>query len=339
MISTDHENAHFPLQLKQRCTPLTNGFGKPVRHVSGFSRISVILSLLVCTIILGACTNSKLIIGPLYNRLDDQIRGEFHKLGDFNSTQVDAFEQRLGSFHVWHRQSEMPKYAELLRRIRAGVLDRESLNKAEVTNWINVSEGYTQAIRMCHPANYSFSIMQSLTDEQIDFIEKRFASERRKNFNRYQSKTKDERRETRVENVVKWASRIGFDFTKTQRELLDETFAKQVSLRNQYYKLVHVWNKELFTLARNQASTTYEKDMATQVAKLWTLVEKQHPEQWGANRQLWRDFAFEFVETLNYDQRVWADTWLGKMAKTIDGISQDTPSFQFSNDPKLGCTL
>ncbi len=295
-------------------------------------------SLLLLLMVLG-CTNSKVVIGPLYNRLDDQMRGEFHKLAKWNETQIDQFELAVGTFHVWHRQEELPKYAALLNSIQASIRERNATMADDVNSWLDTAELYSRNVRVCHPVNFSYDLMQTLTDEQVNFIERRFANERKKNFARYLKYTPEERRERRVKNVLKWAGRIGLDFNKTQKQMLTQAMARQVSLRRQYYALVDVWAKELFVIARNQQAPDYQQKMRTQVNKLWSLLEDAHNEEWQANRVNWREFGFEFVKSLNYDQRIHASNWLKKMSKTINSIAKDNPSFKVGKDPKIGCMV
>lgn len=300
--------------------------------------VKVILSA-VLLILISGCTNSKIVIGPLYNRLDDQMRGEFHKLAKWNESQIEHFELRVGTFHVWHRQEELPKYAALLNDIQSTIRVRDKTTRSDVNNWIDRAELFSQSARQCHPVNFSFDLMRTLTDAQVNFIERRFASERKKNFSKYSADTPEQRRAKRVENVVKWAGRIGFDFNNTQKRMLDETMAKQISLRRQYYKLVDKWAEDLFIIARRQQAPDYEQRMQTQVNKLWTLLEKAHNEEWQANRKLWRGFGYDFIRSLSFDQRVQASNWIDKMGDTIKGISRDKPSFKVQNNASHGCRV
>lgn len=302
------------------------------------TRIRLAFASLLFLMLVG-CTNSKIVIGPIYNRLDDQMRGEFHKLAKWNEDQIAHFESRVGTFHVWHRQHELPKYAALLNTIQASIRERGTTSAEDVRSWIDSAETFSQNARVCHPVNFSFDLMRTLTDEQVNFIEKRFARERRKNFSKYLDDTPSERREKRVDNVVKWASRIGFDFNNTQKRMLTKTMTQQISMRRQYYALVDVWARDLFIIARKQEATDYEARMNAQINKLWTLLEKAHNKEWQENRELWRGFGIDFVKSLSHDQRIQASNWLKKMSSTINGISKDKPSFNSINDAKLGCMV
>ncbi len=303
---------------------------------SGNYRTWLILAVLA---IVAGCSNSKLLLSPLYNRLDDQIRKEFHKLGDFNDDQVAAFEQRLGTFHVWHRQSELPKYASLMRDIGQSIAKRDTTNKETIDRWFETAEQHSRTVRKCHPINFSYDLVKTLTDKQVNFIQRRFARERRRNQERYYSRTPEERVERRHANVIKWAGRLNFEFTEKQKLMLKQTLQKQVSLRKEYYKLSSRWNRKLFAMARNQTSPTYNADMHKHVQSLWTLLEDGYTSEWDSNRRLWKTFALQFEQSLTADQRKQASIWVTQLAETLDAISKNEPSFKVGTDPSIGCLV
>ena len=296
-----------------------------------------LLSLVLILLVQG-CTNSKLIISPLYNRLDDMMRDEFEKLGDFNDEQTASFEATLGTYHVWHRQNELPQYADLMRSVISSISDANT-TQSDIQSWMDTAEQHTKAARTCHPVNYSHDLAQSMTDEQLNFIEARFKKQQDKNLARYNSRTPEERVERRLRNTIKWAGRIGLQFTPTQRAMLLSTFKRQTSLRKQYYALSAQWNQQYFTLARNQENPNYAVDLQAHLDSLWSLLESNHPEEWQENRDLWKATGLRFVTSMTDDQRVTFGKWMNKMASTLDSISKNEPSFNVGDDPSIGCLV
>lgn len=299
----------------------------------------LVLLLLPLLLLLNACTNSKLIIGPLYNQLDNQMRKEFNKLGDFSKDQKQAFEATVGTFHVWHRQSEMPHYAALMNEVATSITTAGNTQASDVKTWMESAEAFSRSARECHPVNFSFDLMKSLTDDQITFIEERFKRERTKNRKKYESRTRKQRVERRLNNIGKWASRIDLDISANQRSLLRQTLVKQVSLRKEYYELSDEWNQQMFALARNQEASNYDEAMTVHLAKLWSLLETAHPEQWRKNRELWQGTALKFIQSLSSEQRNNVAPWINKMGATVLAISKDKPSFKVGNDTSVGCLL
>lgn len=303
------------------------------------SRLLKFLALTLTVILLTGCTNSKLIIGPLYNRLDDQMRNEFNKLGNFNETQNSAFEQAVGTFHVWHRQEEMPKYADLFQEVADSISISGATDRKDIKRWAGDAEDYSRNVRECHPVNYLFDLIRSLDDQQINSIEKRFDSERRKNRERYGKQTREERIERRLKNIVKWAGRIGLDFSTAQRKIIKDGLTRQVSLRKEYYSLSNEWNSRLFVLARNQGSPAYDEALSNHIAQLWTLLEDSHPREWESIRALWRNTIYTLIGTFSKEQRDSTSRWLSKMGRTVRAIANDTPSFRMGSDPTVGCLV
>jgi len=293
-----------------------------------------VVTLLACLLV-SSCSTSKFFLGPLYNRLDDQMRDEFNKLGKFNQEQKSEFEKRLLNYHTWHRRQELPRYAELLDAIKYSVSAPRRTTAADVQRWFDVSETFSVNARQCHPVNYSYELMQTLTDEQVNFIERRFKSEQSKNRKRYDSRTREERVERRFNFVTKWAGRFGLDFTPEQKVLLKNTMTEQVSMRKQYWRLSAAWNREFFNIGRDQTASDFDARMDEHLAELWSLLETNYPDQWQENRDLWKGFALEFVNSMTTSQREWARSWLGGVADTLRDMSDDR--VRGTIDSSVGC--
>lgn len=295
-------------------------------------------SLLALVLLVCGCTNSKLIIGPLYNQLDDQIRKEFNKLARFNEQQKTAFEASLSAYHVWHRQSELPQYAALLKTI-ASSIRQQGTTQSSVANWIHQIEEHSMAARRCHPVNFSINLIKSLNDSQLDYIEARFRREQTKNRERYDSDTAEERVQRRLKKMQKWAGRLDLKFTQEQRSIVGSALRRQISLRTQYYDLTAKWNRDFFNLARNQSMPNYKQLMHSHFDRLWTLLESSHPQQWSANRELWQKTAFEFEQSLTDNQRIKFSRWISRLADTLISISRDEPDVKAGDDPSVGCLV
>ena len=304
--------------------------------ISSPARLAV---LALGALMLVGCTNSKLVIGPLYNRLDDQMRSSFHELSDFNPAQVVAFEASVGTFHVWHRQAELPKYAALLNTIQASIAIAGQTSADDIRQWIATSESFTQAVRQCHPINYSFDLIRSMRDVQIDRIEERSKKTRIEHRKLYEENTPEQRVQRRFTSITKWASRIGFQFNATQKQMLRQTLTQQISLRRQYFALSDTWKEEFFDLARQQKAGDFDAQMAAHLNTLWHLLETAHPQQWRANRELWQTFAIRLVNSLTTEQRRTSSAWLAKMSRTLQAISKDKPSFNVGTDSSIGCLV
>ena len=92
------------------------------------------LLVFICMFVLG-CTNSRLILRPLYNKLDDQFESQMLRYGSFSEEQTAAISDLVDHFHVWHRQTQLPAYELLLKDVAERLASTDELSLEEVTNW------------------------------------------------------------------------------------------------------------------------------------------------------------------------------------------------------------
>jgi len=271
-------------------------------------RIQTFAISLLClfALLIGGCLNNKLVLTVVYNRADNQIRNEFNKLGKFENWQKSAFEKRLQTYHYWHRREELPTYAKLLKQIRSKVQVQGATTADDVP-------------------------------EQINFIERRFAREQRKNRARHHSQTRDQRMQKRLNEITKWSYRFGFVFTPEQRRMTLRTMYNTISVHDEYYRLTGVWNKRLFSMMRNKQSPSYDEDMKAHIARAYHLIEDNHKNLYETNRRIWRSFLLEFENSLSKEQRSWMKFNLGKLSSNLDKIARDDVSFKPHDDTDLGC--
>ena len=176
------------------------------------SRTSRIFAIIALILLVQACTNSPLIISPLYNRLDNRMLDGFNELADFDDEQTAAFKARLGTYHVWHRQSELPAYAALFKSIAQSISSTDT-SQQDIQQWLDTAEQHTKLIRECHPINFSYELMQSLTDDQLESIEDSFEEEQQEDRERQAKRDPEEHNNRRLRNIAKWANRIDMEIT------------------------------------------------------------------------------------------------------------------------------
>ena len=301
------------------------------------TRTAMISLLCLLVLVISGCLNNKLVLTVVYNRVDNQIRKEFNKLGKFQNWQKKAFEKRLQTYHYWHRREELPVYAKLLQQVSDKVQVQDATTETDVAKWFAQLEESADRLQSCYPAHFSVDLIKSLHPEQIDFIEARFAREQRKNRHRHESQTREQRMQTRLKKLTKWSNRLGFKFSAEQRQMILRTMYNTVSVHDEYYRLTRPWNKQLFSLIRNKKSPSYEHDVKEHMGRVYHLIEKHHPDLYETNRRIWQAFMLEFETSLSQEQRVWMKTNLDKLSRNLDRIAVENVSFKPHTDAELGC--
>lgn len=294
---------------------------------------------LATALLLAACTNSKMVIGPLYNRMDDRLRDRMLEMADFTEAQRSAFDQRLGTFHVWHRQQELPRYAALMDDIARGAAEPDTLTPAIIEAWFARAEHAMDRYAECHPVHFSIPVARSFSDTQIDTIASHLQQQRAEHQARRAARTPEQRLDMRVANARKWASRIGIQLSQAQLATLSEVFRRQNSLGEQYSGLRESWRNTLFEILRARNDVDFPERLAAHLTAYRTLLDKAEPGAMAFNRALWRDYALALLQSLSPEQRRAGIDWLGGMADTLRAVSRDQPSFRVAGDPALGCQV
>lgn len=304
-----------------------------------FSYPFILKCLLVISFltVLGGCTNSKIVLSTVYNRLDNQIRNEFNKLGKFEDWQKNAFEHRLQTFHYWHRRQELPRYSVLLKQMANVIKTPGKITLADANAWSVNLENFAESVQKCYPAHFAADLMYTLKPDQIKYIERRFARERYKNKTKYAVKTRDQRMQARLKEIEKYSSLAGFNFTKAQKAMILAAMHETKSLHSEYYALTDRWNTKLFSAIRQKRRADYEKNLKNHLGTLFDLVEKNYPQKLEYNREVWRQFTVEFVDSLSGEQRAWLSSYLRTLGKNLQSISRSNVKFKAHENPAKGC--
>jgi len=139
---------------------------------------------------LAACTNSKFLVGYFYDRIDNKFLTAANEWLAPNPQQSAELRALTGTFHTWHRRTQMPEYAQTIRNITASIAEEGNTDPADVDLWIQSVRGHLDAIRQCDPGIYAIPAARTLTPEQVDRAERKWMEEREENEERFGSRTR-----------------------------------------------------------------------------------------------------------------------------------------------------
>ena len=303
--------------------------------IASFQRISLLVALLL----IAGCTNSKLIVSPLYNRLDNTLRSQFTELASFDDAQQDTADRLIGTFHVWHRQSELPAYAELMDAVQMAIRQPESVTQDTLSDWFSDAEALGNRIRSCHPINFAAPLIRTMSDKQVADMQDSILEERAEDRQEYAERPPAERRERRLDRFDTWASRIGVNLNAEQTAMLRAALERQISMRQEYFRSSDVWINSLFRLLGERNAADFDSRFADQLQGLGQWLQRDYPDKWEKNRALWRGVMRELVNSLTPQQSRSAADWIAGMAGTLRSVAADEPSFQVSGREEDGCQV
>lgn len=134
-----------------------------------------------------------------YNNADVFLRWQLGRYLDIHGAQSEELDTRVDAFVAWHRANALPEYAKLAtdaaKRFERG-LSQEDL----VWGYDSVQAQLREAVRA--GAGHIADLLDRLTPEQIEHLERRFAEDNRKFARENLKGSEEERRRRRAKRNI-----------------------------------------------------------------------------------------------------------------------------------------
>jgi len=184
-----------------------------------YHRVSRTLALciLAAVVLSAGCSSVRLV----YGHLDWWMERNINKYLDLGGAQEDLLEQRIDEFHLWHRQTQLPRYAEFFEQLADQVSDQpdpEQLTQRLTRIEQQVDEFWHYSVVML--TDLTLPIVVTLSDEQIDRLQENIEKEREKSLKKW-DKTERKREKEFRKQTERWLG----DLTDEQQAIIDRHVA------------------------------------------------------------------------------------------------------------------
>ncbi|MEM6985350.1 MAG: DUF6279 family lipoprotein [Pseudomonadota bacterium] len=280
---------------------------------------------LVLTLV--GCTNSKLLLSPLYNSLDNRIEKRVRAVVTLTREQNASVKTISDDFHLWHRWYELPRYAKLLADISKHLADN-SATQETVDGWFESATEARNRLFLCSPTAESAEVMASLTDTQVDQINEELQS-----LDDDDDAFDDDDRGTEPHlRVRRYLSLMGFRMQPDQLDRLKAMFEATRAVRSEgpdWRTVRDEWNQRFVSLLEARNAPDFERQLHTYL--------EQRNDAFGSLRRervraMWREYTYKEIQLLSDSQRRHASRWLGKLSRTLSSMSRD---YRQRNESKL----
>lgn len=193
----------------------------PARLASNCAfRILCTTALLSILLLLGSCSS----IQFAYGQLDRWLRWQLDDYVDLNREQEDQLQTALDSFLAWHRQTQLPRYADSMEQL-AGQVDSGNLEAVRLEAVEDTARGYwetasTQFYDLLIP------LAGTLDRQQIDELEENL-------------------REKRAESLEKWRESPEKVQRRRQKQIRKHSERWLGSLSDEQERLIAAWVAEV----------------------------------------------------------------------------------------------
>lgn len=241
-----------------------------IRETTGLIRSNMahamrLLVAVFCLLALTSCSS----IQFAYNQLDTWLRWQLDDYVDLNSGQKSQLSTSLESFHRWHRQTQLPRYAEFLDELalEASNGDLEELSLPAIEEDVNQfwDTSSNQLFQQLLP------LTAELTPTQIDELEQALFEKRMESMEKWQ-RSPEKVRERRNKRIRK-QSRRWLGSVNDRQEQLIAAFVDQVAynplLRDQQRQ---IWQARFVSLLREKPPGYQDQllDLMHNPEQLWS---------------------------------------------------------------------
>ena len=280
-----------------------------------------ILVISASALTLGACTSS-LVLGTAYNEAAKRTADRVKSFADFDSEQRQEIDQSFQSFLQWHRVSELPAYSAILNNVATTLQSDQSISEIQIDQWFDTIEQRGQRARECSPLGGASGFLTEMAGWQIQQLGNKLRTNRSEQYERFSKTSAEDRRKRRREWMISWSSRAGIKMNDTQKLLLDNTLAQQTSMGERRFKLWTDWTEQFISLLNDRESEQFPGLVQSHIDSLWNLTERNYPQEWNQNRELWQGFAHEFLNGLSVDQKNALVNNIVSISKTVTTLSK-----------------
>lgn len=262
------------------------------------------LKIVFLSLLLSGCGtqfvyNNITLISPWY--VDDYV--------DLNRDQMKRFKAHLRELQAWHRDSELPRYREVLVNIQGQLANPELESQALLAQLYRMSDAWDVIVQQATPAVVELS--QSLTDAQRTQL---FEAMERRNQERLEQGDSDKQpRQAWIERIEKWMGRL----SDTQQHLVAE-YADSVPNMDELTVAAHRnFQARLFELMEQSLMADYGARMGVLLAGAMDSDEGRLLEQ--ARQQQLQERVELFVELWRRAD----DSQRRKVLKKLAGYQKD----------------
>ena len=278
-------------------------------------RLARVAAFLALMVLLPGCT----LIRVTYNNAEPLVRYTAHDYFDLDEGQTGQFRKRLQQFHDWHRSTELPLYAGLLRAaVQRGA---HAVSREDVT-WAAQAVRERYAALITKAIGDAAPILATLTPAQIAELEKRLAKANAKYAKEYLTDDAEARHRAQFKRTLgrfsDWTGGLS-DQQEARIERFVKAHAKTTAMR---FDNRARWQSEAVSLIRRHRSPGA---LAPPLTDLFTRPAAHRTPELNAALARWEadlvDLIVDLDRTLSAEQRAYAVRRIERFAEDFEVLS------------------
>lgn len=209
-------------------------------------RLRLTVTAVLASVLLSAC-----VVRVAYNQLDWLALWFVEDYFDLNASQERQAKEMIGRTIDWHRETQLPRYASLLRTTLGG-LEAPVDPRFLADRYGEVVVLWDTLLRQVAP---DFArLLQLLTDEQVDELFENLADENKDLTEEYSGTSRGERQARRDKAIFKAFRRFTGRLSSGQEQLVRTHTARMHDVSAEWLERREAWQKEFRLLMAGRNS-------------------------------------------------------------------------------------
>jgi hypothetical protein len=272
------------------------------------------LVIILCTLLTG-CSATRL----LYNQLDWGIVWYLNGFFSLDGEQKDALRESVERNLQWHRDTQLPQYAELARALEQDITGPVTVDLLEARN-DEIIAFWDAFVLHTVPDVAAFFLL--LNQEQLDEFLANLEEENSELWDEYAGETPEERIERRDRSAIKGIRRIVGPLDEEQKVLIRSHLSKMNDVADEWMVGRRLWQEAFVKLIKTRP---VEPEFSERLVDLMLDPNQFDSSEYRAkveeNFQITLQMLAELINDMNDQQRARLSGRLRQFAADFDWLS------------------
>jgi hypothetical protein len=259
----------------------------------------------------------------LYGQLDNFLSKQLIGYAEFTASEKDLIRLEVGNTVRWHRQTELPKYADTINEFQKRFLAEQSLPNQTDMDWL-IDEVNAIGIRFDKksPLPALMPMLAQLTDLQVEQIAQTIDEEFVESQKEWQQEANQDPAEISEKSLRKFFKRLGLSINQAQRAALTESLRRRLLSRDITQQIWREWADQALNILNSRAQTGFAERFADHYFARLDLIEIKQSEKWVHDQTLFKHMFLGLFTNLEAEQKLSMNQKLEKFKATALELNQ-----------------
>ena len=267
------------------------------------NRFIVQVLVLAIVVVMASCAPNDLSIRLAYSRLDNVLYERLSSYADFDEDQLAWIEAESREYQLWHRQTELPEYADFFARVATMVESGELLTTNDVDVLLVELESFSSRGYRHSPFANSTAFLKQISDQQVLDIARYFENKNTEWLQHLQKHDNALGNDERIDRLQSTLDRIDLSLNLEQRQILDSGFDQYIGRREDRITAWKNWQRQFLAILEDRSSENFSVLMPAHLDAYRRQMKVQYPERSEKNRQIAVQTVTDLLNSLDKTQR------------------------------------